>query len=117
MCFSYLNAEFYKVFCSFLCVPFLQSRTIKGLNNIPLPRFAGAMRKRFCFFGCFIKIFDVKKPKQAVDALGYSYQLVVSKSCSCLHAAVLVLYTSANSRGCSLVLNSDTYIQNIVIFI
>ena len=35
--------------------------------------------------------------------MGYSYQLVVINSYSCLHAAVLLLYAPAYSRGCSLV--------------
>ena len=57
----------------------------------------------FYFFECFTKIFVVKKIKQGFDALGYSHQLVVISSYSCLHAAVLLLYAPAYSRGCGLV--------------
>ena len=32
----------------------------KWLNNNPSPRFTGTIRKEFCIFGCFTKIFEVK---------------------------------------------------------
>ena len=36
--------------------------TFRGLINIILPRFTGTICRRFCFLGCFTKIFVVKKP-------------------------------------------------------
>ena len=53
---------------------------LQWLNNIPLPRFTGTICKKFCFFGCFTKIFMVKKPKQGVDrwVTATSYQSVTA---------------------------------------
>ena len=76
------------------------------LNNIPLPRFADTICKRFYFFECFTKIFVVKKIKQGFDQSGYSYQLLVSNSSSYLHVMVPLLYTPVYSRGRGLVLFS-----------
>ena len=53
----------------------------------------------FCFFGCFTKNVVVKKKQQGIDALNYSYKLVVINSYSCLHAAVPLLYAPVYSRG------------------
>ena len=81
----------------------IRSFFLDRLNNIPLSRFTGTIFKRFCFFGCYTKIFVLKGKEQGVDQSGDSYQLVVSNSYSCLYTAVLSVYTPAYSRDCGLV--------------